>query len=159
MYKTGHWGSALLVYAPVGGVLLAGGWRGAALVGGAVVLALARVPDYDQRIPFVSHRGPTHTLGFAVLVALATGAAGLALAGTLAPGRRLVVGAFCALAGLLSILSHLLADALTPAGIRPFWPVSSRSYSLDLVRADSALGNYMVLSLGVFVTAALVAAL
>ena len=51
--------------------------------------------------------------------------------------------------------SHLLADALTPAGIEPLWPVSSKNYSLELVTADSVVGNYALLALGVFVTVAL----
>jgi inner membrane protein len=34
------------------------------------------VPDYDQRVPGIAHRGPTHTVWFAALVGL-----GVALAG------------------------------------------------------------------------------
>jgi inner membrane protein len=34
------------------------------------------VPDYDQRVPGIAHRGPTHTVWFAALVSL-----GVALAG------------------------------------------------------------------------------
>jgi inner membrane protein len=39
-------------------------------------------------------------------------------------------------------------------GIQPLWPLSGASFSLSLVTADSRLGNYGLLSLGVFVTAA-----
>ncbi|PSP31386.1 hypothetical protein BRC64_10355 [Halobacteriales archaeon QH_10_67_22] len=52
MYKTGHWGVALLVWAPVGGGLLVAGQAAEAVVGGAGVLALCRVPDYDMRLPY-----------------------------------------------------------------------------------------------------------
>jgi inner membrane protein len=96
MYRTGHYGAALLTYAPVGAV---------------------------------------------------------ALAGTAAPGRAVSLGAVGFLAGFLVVASHLLADALTPAGIEPFWPFSSENYSLGLVRADSIVGNYGLLALGVFATA------
>ena len=52
MYKTGHWGASLLLYAPVG-YALAGVRPAFAVVGGAVVLALARLPDIDHRLPLV----------------------------------------------------------------------------------------------------------
>jgi len=159
MYRTGHWGTALLVYAPVGTALLWGGFEGAALVGGAGVLALARLPDYDQRVPFVSHRGVTHTLAFALAVGAVVGGGGLALAEGIGVTNALALGGFGALVGTLSVLSHLLADALTPAGITPFWPLSSANYSLRLARADNTLANYGLFAAGVFVSSAVVVAI
>lgn len=157
MYKTGHWGAALLVWAPVGSGLLLAGFGGTAIIGGAGVLALSRVPDYDQRIPLVSHRGSTHTLPFALLVGLALGAGLVALAGGLGITRTAAAGAFGVLVGTLAIGSHLLADALTPSGVAFLWPLSSKRYSLDLVRADNVLANYGLLALGVFAIALVVA--
>ena len=58
MYKTGHYGAALLVYAPVGYLLLAVD-PALAVVGGAGAVALSRLPDYDLRVPFLDHRGVT----------------------------------------------------------------------------------------------------
>jgi inner membrane protein len=165
MYRTGHYGAALLTYAPVGIALMLVGFEAAAVVGGMGVLALARLPDYDLRVPFVSHRGPTHTLGFALLVGLVVGAGlgTLAVAGAesgtvdetgVLPSVQVVaVAAFGFLVGFLAVVSHLLADALTPAGIEPWWPLTSKNYSLQLVGADSTVGNYGLLALGVFVSA------
>jgi len=153
MYRTGHYGAALLVYAPVGGALLGAGFGGAALVGGAVAVGLSGLPDVDQRIPFVEHRGATHTVGFLVLVGLAVAAAGVAVARA-TPVEAVTVGAFGFLVGALAIGSHLLADALTPMGIAPLWPVSDAHYTLSLTRADNAVANYLLLGLGVAVTAA-----
>jgi len=158
MYRTGHYGAALLTYAPVGTVLLLGGFEAAGVVGGIGVLTLARLPDYDLKVPLLSHRGPTHTLLFAVLVGAVVGGGLGALAGTAPPGRAVTLGAFGFLVGFLAVGSHLLADALTPAGIEPFWPLSSKNYSLGLVGADSTVGNYGLLALGVFVSAAIVLA-
>jgi inner membrane protein len=45
--------------------------------------------------------------------------------------------------------SHLASDALTPAGVPLLWPLSDRRYSLDVVRADSTVGNYGLLVAGV----------
>jgi len=160
MYKTGHYGAALVVYAPVGGALLAAGFGAAALAGGAVVVGLSGLPDVDQRIPFVEHRGPTHTVGFLIAVGLCVGAGGVALGQTLATedalvsGETAALGAFGFLLGSLAVGSHLLADALTPMGITPFRPVSDAHYTLSLTRADSAVANYLLLGLGVAVTAA-----
>lgn len=149
----------MLVWVPVGNALLLAGFQGAAVVGGAGVLALSRLPDYDQRVPLVSHRGSTHTLPFALLVGLVAGGGLFALAGGLGLARTLAVGAFGFLVGVLAIGSHLLADALTPAGVAVFWPVSGKRYSLDLVRADNTVANYGLLALGVFAAVAVVAAI
>ncbi|MFB6219587.1 MAG: metal-dependent hydrolase [Halobacteriaceae archaeon] len=148
MYRTGHYGVALLVYAPVGVALLAAGRSDAALVGGALVLALTPLPDYDQRVPAITHRGVTHTVGFALLVgAVVGGAAVLADLGPRAAGFGFLVGA-------LAVGAHLLADWLTPAGIRPFWPLSGREYSLSVTTAANPVANYLLLALGVLVTVA-----
>jgi inner membrane protein len=152
MYQTGHYGAALLAYAPVGYLLL--GWRPElALVGGAGVLMLATLPDTDQRIPLVRHRGPTHSLLFLALVAGVLGAFGWFLGESLLLGTQFELALFGALVGTIGVGSHLLADMLTPAGINLFWPLPFDPYSLYVTRADDTLANWVLLALGVFVTA------
>lgn len=155
VYRTGHYGAALLAYAPVG-LLLYPLSPAAAVVGGAGVLALSRVPDYDLRVPLLSHRGPTHTLLFLALVAGALAAAGWVLGAQagVALEDRLSLAALGALVGVVGIGSHLLADALTPSGVPLLWPVSSRDYSLHLVGASNPVANWGLLALGVGATAA-----
>ena len=123
MYALGHYGVALLVYAPVG-FLLAGTDPTLALVGGAGVLALSTVPDYDLRVPFLTHRGVTHTLLFTAVVAA------------------------------LGIGSHILGDVLTPAGVAVFWPLSSHEYTVGLTRADNRFANWALFGGGVFAATA-----
>lgn len=154
MYRTGHYGAALLVYAPVGYLLVLVGRDDLAVLGGAGVLALARLPDYDLRVPLVRHRGPTHTVLFGLLVGAALGAGGWLVGVRRGAAAGLELGLLGVAVGVLAVGSHLLADALTPAGVRPFWPVSSRRYSLGLARADNPLANYGLLALGVGATAA-----
>ncbi|MEA5386518.1 metal-dependent hydrolase [Haloarculaceae archaeon H-GB2-1] len=60
--------------------------------------------------------------------------------------------------GTISVGSHLLADVITPAGITPFWPVSSRHYSMNLVSSDSLVANWSLLGAGVAMTGGLVVA-
>ena len=80
MYKTGHYGAALLVYAPVGFALLSVD-PALAVLGSVGSVALSRVPDYDLRVPFLEHRGVTHTLPFLAAVAALLGAVGYRAAG------------------------------------------------------------------------------
>jgi inner membrane protein len=164
VYRTGHYGVSLLLYAPVGLALIVLAEPGLAVLGGAGVLALAGLPDVDHRIPGVSHRGITHTLAFAVTVgaAFAVGVYALATAGsnTLGPAGLVRSVAFAFGVGTFGVLAHLAGDVLTPSGVPLLWPVSSRRYSVSLTRADSTVWNYALFALGVFATAvaALVAA-
>lgn len=147
MYRTGHYGAALLVWAPVGLALLLLDRPDAAIAGGAVCLALTRLPDYDLKVPFMTHRGITHTVWFALLVGGALGGAAWVLTG------QLPLAAFAGGVGVLSVGAHLFADVITPAGIAPLWPVSRREYTLSLATADSAVANATLLAVGAFLTA------
>ncbi|NHN59587.1 MULTISPECIES: metal-dependent hydrolase [Halorussus] len=162
MFRPGHYGVALALYAPVGGWLLAAGYPSAAVAGGAGVLWLTMLPDWDTRLPLVDHRGPTHTLPFVALVA---GVAWL-IVGTVADATAPALGlagaaagpvslrAFAAGVAALAVLAHLAADLLTPMGVAVLWPLSGRRYSLSVTTADSAVWNYALFALGVFATAA-----
>ncbi|WP_137285068.1 metal-dependent hydrolase [Halorussus salinisoli] len=157
MFRPGHYGVALALYAPVGGWLLALGHPTAAVAGGAGVLWLTMLPDWDTRIPFVSHRGPTHTLPFAALVAGGAWAVASAAATATGLGGHAVgpvsLPAFAAGIAALAVLSHLAADVLTPMGVALLWPVSGHRYTLSVTPADSTLWNYALFALGVFATA------
>lgn len=157
MNATGHYGMALLAYAPVGFVLLETAPL-LAFLGGAVVVSLATLPDVDMRLPFVPHRGPTHSLLFLALVAGVLGAAGFLLGqGSWRPLGGPVRGAtFGVVLGTVGIGSHLLADALTPMGVNVFWPVPADRFSLSVARADNTLANYGLLFLGAAATASVV---
>jgi inner membrane protein len=153
VYRRGHWGVSLLVFAPVGFALLAVGRPTLAVAGGGAVLWLSTLPDVDHRLPLVSHRGVTHTVAFALAVGLVGAGVGVALAPVVG-GGRVALGLFGFGVGVLGILAHLLADALTPAGVPLFWPLSGRRRSLSLTRADDTAANLLLLALGVGATAA-----
>ena len=159
MYRNGHYGVVLLAFAPVGVTLVSRGLGGLAFVVGAGALWLSMLPDVDHRLPGISHRGPTHTVWFMLLVAGVLGSVGLAAGrvGLGAPYPPEILAVAGAGIGLLSVGAHLLADALTPMGIRPLWPLSGSTFTLSVVTADSTVGNYGLLSLGVFVTGGWVA--
>ena len=152
MYKTGHYGAALFVYAPVGFVLLSVD-PALAVLGGVGSVALSRLPDYDQRVPLVDHRGVTHTLPFLAAVAVLLGALGHQSAEAFGtdPLRTAGLGVVVA---LVAVGSHLLADVLTPAGVPLLWPLSGRRYSANVATASNPLANYGLLTLGVAACAA-----
>ncbi len=161
MYRKGHYGVSLLVFAPIAFVLLAFGRADLALVTGGTMLWLAMLPDVDHRIPGVPHRGPTHSLLFATLVGAGFGAAGFALqtvaagvvdVGAVAGGVSLAAAGFGL--GALTVVAHLLGDALTPAGVNFLWPLSGRTYTLGVWTADNVVANYGLLAAGVFATGA-----
>lgn len=149
MHHEGHIGAALLAYAPVGAVTLAVGFDTLALLGAAAAVALSMLPDVDHRVPGIAHRGPTHTVWFVIGVAALLGLLG-GLAGSEAGVvAGLGLGTFAVAVGLAALGSHLLADSLTPTGIRPFAPWHSRHYSFELTTSANAMANYALLALGV----------
>lgn len=157
MYRKGHYGVSLLAFAPIAFALLATGRADLAVVTGGVMIWLAMLPDLDHRVPGIPHRGPTHSLLFAALVGGVFAAAGVALesvvggvgsiAGLPVPVLGFAIGAF-------AVVAHLLGDALTPAGVNFLWPVSTRTYTIGLCRADNTVANYGLFAVGVFATGA-----
>lgn len=148
MHREGHIGVALLVYAPLALIAAAVGYREAALLGGLAMAGLAMVPDLDMQVPFVPHRGPTHTVHFAGLTAFVGAAAGLLVGLPQGLLAGLGFGLFGGVIGGLSILAHIFADALTPMGVAPFALFGGKTYSYDLARASNPIANYGLLGLG-----------
>lgn len=66
MHRPGHFGTALLLWAPIGAVLISAGLPHVALFGGVIMVTVEEIPDIDLQTPFLSHRGVTHSLGFAL---------------------------------------------------------------------------------------------
>ena len=149
MHPLGHYGMALAAYSPIGAVALALGFDALALLGGVLAVGTTRLPDLDEHVSFVTHRGPTHTVWFALVVGGVFGVGGTLLGAreSLAVARTL--GTFAALVGVVSIVAHLLADALNPAGVRPFAPVRDTRYTLRVTGAANPLANYLLLAGGI----------
>lgn len=145
MYTLGHVGAALLVYAPLAGTLSGLGEPALGALGLGIAAGCATIPDLDERLP-LPHRGPTHTVWFVLCAGLLGTVLGW-IAGVVlgAPG---VVSAVVGTAVVLSLLSHLLADSLTPMGIRPFAPLSEFHHSFRVVRAKNRRANLALFGSG-----------
>jgi len=149
MHREGHVGAALAFYAPVGFLAYVGGFPSVAVFGAIGAIALAMLPDQDLRIPFVSHRGITHTVWFALAVAGVLGGGGFLLARETVMARAAGVGAFAGVVGFVTVASHVAADALTPMGVTPFTPLNRQEYTLTVATASNPIANYLLLFLGV----------
>ena len=158
MHRSGHWGLALLFYSPVVfGVLTADITTLPLVVVGAVLTSgFCMLPDIDQNLPLVKHRGITHTVWFALLVGTVLGGgafvvvqgAGQSILGQWIPTERLLgsplaitVGWFFGVTGGLVIVSHLVGDWLTKMRIRPWSPLSKHKHRLGITPADSLIAN------------------
>lgn len=154
MYPPGHVGIALALYAPIGLVLLVRGRSRLALAGTFLVAGLTLLPDVDKWLPWVVHRGRTHTLWFALGVGGSLGAALATIGEYRAERSTLGLAAFGVVVGTLAVLAHLLGDVITPLGVRPLQPVSAVSYTFSLVFASDPTANAWLFALGVLATVA-----
>jgi inner membrane protein len=152
VYRAGHLGVSLLVFLPVGLVLVLAGRADLAVLGELCVLSVASLPDVDHELPLVTHRGVTHTVWFALLVGVGFGAVGWVLGSRPATPAAPELGVVGFAFGTLGICAHLVGDVLTPMGIAPLWPLSGRTVTMDLVRAKNPVANYGLLGAGVFAT-------
>jgi inner membrane protein len=149
MYTLGHIGAALLVYSPLGLLAMVLADSQLAFIGAIVAAGLAMLPDIDMRIPLLRHRGPTHTVWFAfgvgVVLAIFSGKGGADAGAMAALGGAL----FGLLLGTGTVVSHIAADALTPAGVRPFWPLREDEYRYAIATASNPIANYTLFGVGV----------
>ncbi|MDS0477959.1 metal-dependent hydrolase [Natrinema sp. 1APR25-10V2] len=143
MYQEGHSGFNALLYAPFLPVVAGAASLELALLGALLAVGVANVPDIDQRLPLIEHRGPTHTVWFAALVGLAAGG-GTALAAPATPWAF----QFGFVVGTWGVLAHLAGDIVTPMGITPFAPVWRRHVTFDLFKSKNARINRAVLLVG-----------
>ncbi|ELY83941.1 metal-dependent hydrolase [Natrinema gari] len=148
MYRDGHAGFNALLYAPFLPVISTGYSLEMALWGAVLALAAATLPDFDQGLPWIDHRGPTHTVWFALLVGLGAGVGTVLVAHTgFGSGGWFGFG-FGFVVGTCGILAHLAGDIVTPMGISPFAPVSRVHVTLDWFKSKNERINRTVLLAG-----------
>lgn len=159
MHREGHIGIGLVFYAPIAYVLAV--YQLTAVLGfGLVGIAIwSFAPDFDMQLPFVSHRGITHTFLAAGVAGVLTAiiAVYLALQGAgggngfvLQPKILTLPAAalFGFMIGSLGVVAHLVGDVLTPMGIQPKQPFSDQKYTLELVYAKNERANEALMTLG-----------
>lgn len=146
MHRLGHYGVALLTYTPIAVLTTVVITVQTVIIGAVVAIAMAMLPDIDHRLPFVRHRGITHTVWFA-------GVIGVLLTLLIAVATSwFILALYLGFVATLSVCSHLLADAVTPMGIRPFKPFWSPRYSLAMVPSENPVANYGLFTVGIAVS-------
>jgi len=159
MYREGHHGLNALLYAPIAGVVSVFWSVEAAIMGAVIFVGLSSVPDFDRHfdnnmnsnrsdlwtlVP-IKHRGFTHTVWFALLM----GGVMAVFATALLPNEPTVfVSVFGFVAGFGGIVGHILGDAVTPMGVKPFNPIHSEKYTLNLFTAKNKVANYGFMIVG-----------
>ena len=71
MLRDGHLGISLLLFAPIGFVMLGFAPLELIVIAGVATLAGAGTPDLDTKTSLVKHRGFTHTIWFSLLYGVA----------------------------------------------------------------------------------------
>ncbi len=159
MHREGHHGFNALLYAPIALVTAFVVSVELAIVGAVLFVGLSSVPDFDRHfdknmnsnrsdlwtlVP-IKHRGFTHTVWFAGIA----GAFGVVLSVVMAPQHPVEVTApFGFLMAFGGIIGHIIGDAFTPMGVRPFRPVKQTRYSLAWFKAKNPIANYGFLLIG-----------
>lgn len=146
MHWRGHVGISLIAYAPIAAAVRVAGEPELAVLGAAVAVAFSTLPDADHRLP-VPHRGPTHTVAFAMGVGTAAAIAAVLL-GSASSGLPSWAPAFLGAVATVALCSHLAGDAITPMGIRPFRPLWGAHFTLDLIPAKHPRANRLFLGVG-----------
>ncbi|MFC4544416.1 metal-dependent hydrolase [Halosolutus amylolyticus] len=158
MYRGGHAGFNALLYAPVVPIVT-DRWSLALAVWGALLaVSTATVPDIDEVIDRIDHRGPTHTVWFAIVTGLVVGGATALLVGA-SPRFGVSSGlgfTFGFVVGTCGIVAHLAGDIVTPMGISPLEPLSRAHVTFDLFKSKNGRINRAVFLVG---TGALLASL
>lgn len=159
MHREGHIGLGLLLYAPLAYHFTSTSQLTLMAVGLIAAAVHSYAPDFDLWLPGVRHRGLTHTFlggliaaALTVLIVVATIALGYT---TLRPSlvEYVSIAGFTFLISYVGFLSHLAGDVLTPMGIQPFRPWSTRTYSLNLVYASDKTANEQLAYLGALAVA------
>lgn len=153
MYPKGHKGIAYILYAPLMAFLFLQGHPAsiaAGVFGFILISAFVMIPDKDISMPFMTHRGISHTIFAAFLFAV-----GLAFVAMFFLPLFSVLGiaagpflAFMFSIGMFAIIAHLIGDVITPTGISPFKPFFNRSFSLGLTRASNSVSNWVLYIFG-----------
>lgn len=136
MNREGHLGLGFALFAPFGIVLASLAQFDMVLLGAVGTLFGAGLPDVDTKIKLFKHRGWTHTVYFVVLATAATAVGyffgGEFVVSQLPPASALPFGiSHAVVIGIFTgfgVVTHLLGDALTVQGIRPFQPLTPRGF-------------------------------
>lgn len=154
MDRHGHVGFDLLVFTPIAYYLLHSGQTALAMVGLLGLFVLEPLPDIDDLIPGVEHRGTSHSVFSALVIGVLCGfflyvlstyvvsmitrmafgqpviVSDVPRRSPLNANRNALIGFWI---GAGAVVTHILGDSLTSSGIRPLLPFAPFRLSFDIV--------------------------
>lgn len=141
MHSEGHFGAAMLAVLPLTVPLVfLEMWILILFIYSGVIFG-AMLPDIDMKEPwryFLSHRKETHTIYFAILISFIYSIIFVIpehYIQLFTINSIIIIGIIGFLTGFIIIMSHILTDMLTPAGVKLFRPFGKkRSFNLFLAK-------------------------
>lgn len=158
MHREGHLGIGLLLYSPIGYLLISSNQTIIFALGLVGMCFWSIIPDIDMNLP-IKHRGPTHSFVAAVIAGAITSIVsmylvliGISTSGAVVLNSSILAYAAAAVFGFLigglGVISHLIGDVITPKGVRPWWPFSDRKHGHGLALAANEQANYTLSIIG-----------
>lgn len=154
-------GTNILLFSPIMLIILLFNNEFLAFAGLAFVAFFASLPDIDikySHLPFITHRGITHTVWFGIIIGFITSIIFYLLSPVLFDQNSILIGLYGGFIGFYAVIGHIFADSFTPMGIRPFKKpkyipnsriFSNKRYSFDFFTAANPIANSLLLVLGV----------
>lgn len=143
MYSKGHAGLTLLITSLL---MIPFGINETALIIIVFSTGLSSLPDIDMSLrkysKLLHHRGPTHSILFALIAGISFGLLLYYGYGTL---YGFGIGFITAFWG---VISHLIGDMFTYHAFKPLWPFSNKEVALGLCSASDRSVNEGLITLG-----------
>lgn len=139
MHPEGHAGLTLIFFSLI---MIPFGLNENTIIVILLATALSSIPDLDMKLGGFRHRGPTHSLLFAIIVGFFFGI--LFFFGT----KKILWFFIGCTSGFGGVVSHLVGDLLNPMRFKPFWPISNREFAFNICMADDRKMNRRLSILG-----------
>lgn len=169
MYKKGHIGINMMLFAPVLFLMMIMEFIILGLFGLVCVIYFASLPDKDLQYKFLKHRGFTHTYSFGIIIGIImAGLYSLLSIFIMSIGlleaslfNLIFIPFYGFFVGLFIVLGHVAGDVITPTGVRLFQKpkyvpnariFSDKNYSFKVTNASSLPYNIAFLFFGLLST-------
>lgn len=156
MNREGHLGASILYFLPFALLLVFLDRIELVAIGYVVIFFTFMLPDYDMKLPFLSHRKISHSIFASVFIGiifllLAVGVyySNPLFITEIYTRHPLELILFMGVMGFLTMIFHILGDIYTPTGVPLLAPFDYQSYTFDLFRFDNIIANYLFLLAGV----------
>lgn len=136
MHKLGHHGISAIATSPIVLWLIYTNNNLLALFAILTTLFTANIPDWDLKIPLMTHRGVSHTIWVPFIIGGMITGISYSVNGTIGIFTTVIM-----LTTFVSITSHIVSDTLTPSGAKLFYPIKDKVYTYNMVYSANSIVN------------------